>query len=116
MRAIVDGTRPDVLMPGRKAYEDAVRGRYPTDKLIMMGVKTTCKDRWRQVLSEAPHIHTKHLLTLQEGISPRQLAEMHRNHVVLVVPEALHHTYPKDHEVRLLAVDEFIATARKILA
>ena len=52
MRATVEGTRPDVLMPGKKAYDDALRGRYPTEKLIMIGVKTTCKDRWRQVLTK----------------------------------------------------------------
>lgn len=116
MQAIVEGTRPDVLMPGKKAYEEAERGKYSVDKLIMMGVKTTCKDRWRQVLSEAPQIRTKHLLTLQEGISPRQLDEMHHNHVVLVVPEPLHHTYPKDHRIKLPGIEAFIASARKILA
>jgi type II restriction enzyme len=116
MRAIVEGTRPDVLMPGRKAYEDATRGKYPVEKLIMMGVKTTCKDRWRQVVSEAPQIQIKHILTMQEGVSPKQLDEMHRNHVVLVVPEPLHHTYPKHHPIKLLGVDAFIDSARKILA
>ncbi len=116
MRAIVEGTRPDVLMPSRKAYEDAARGKHPVDKLIMMGVKTTCKDRWRQVLSEAPQIRIKHLLTLQEGISPRQLDEMHRNHVVLVVPKPLQDKYPKGHQIKILGLDAFIASARKILA
>jgi hypothetical protein len=30
----------------------------------MLGVKTTCSDRWRQVLAEADRIQLKHLLTL----------------------------------------------------
>jgi hypothetical protein len=116
VRARVEGTTPDILLPGKKAYDDAARGRYPREKLIMVGLKTTCKDRWRQVLNEAPQIPTKHILTLQEGISPRQLEEMHRSNVVLVVPQGLHGRYPAEREITLLAVEEFIARAREILS
>lgn len=116
MRATVEGTRPDILMPGKKAYEDAGRGKYPLKKLIMVGVKTTCKDRWRQVISEAPQIPVKHILTLQAGISPKQLEEMHRSNVVLVVPKALHKSYPNQMPVKLLSIEDFFASARKILA
>lgn len=42
----------------------------------MLGVKSTCKDRWRQVLSEAKRIDNKHLATLEPGISENQTAEM----------------------------------------
>ncbi len=42
----------------------------------MLAVKTTCKDRWRQILNEAQRIKPKHLLTLQEGVSHRQFDEM----------------------------------------
>lgn len=115
VRVTVDGTRPDILMPGRQAYEDALKGKYPVQKLIMVGVKTTCKDRWRQVLNEARLIPTKHILTLQEGISPRQLDEMHTSHVVLVVPEPLHHKYPSKRTITLLGFDGFIKSARTIL-
>jgi hypothetical protein len=31
----------------------------------MLGAKTTCKDRWRQVLTEAIKIPHKHLFTLE---------------------------------------------------
>lgn len=116
MRKSVDGTRPDVVMPSKKAYDDAAKGKYPAAKLIMIGVKTTCKDRWRQVLSEAPRIPVKHILTLQEGISPKQLEEMHRSKVVLVVPKELHSRYPKKNPLKLLSIDEFFVAARKILA
>jgi hypothetical protein len=115
MRAVVDGTRPDVLLPGQRAYEDAQRGAYPVEKLIMVGVKTTCKDRWRQVLNEAPLIATKHILTMQEGISPKQLEEMHRSNVVLVVPKELHAQYPKEHAIALLDVETFVASAARTL-
>jgi uncharacterized metal-binding protein len=49
---------------------------YPTNKLFMVGVKTTCKDRWRQVLNEAKRVKDKHILTTQQGISKRQLNDM----------------------------------------
>jgi len=116
MRANVDGTKPDVLLPSQKAYEEAARGKYPREKLIMVGVKTTCKDRWRQVLSEAPLIEKKHVLTLQEGISPKQLDEMHRSRVVLVVPRALHSRYPAEHSVELIDIEAFLSSARTILS
>ena len=32
----------------------------------MLAVKTTCKDRWRQILNEADKIHQVHLFTLRE--------------------------------------------------
>ena len=35
----------------------------------MLGVKSTRKDRWRQVLAEADRIDDKHLLTLETAIS-----------------------------------------------
>jgi hypothetical protein len=115
MRATVEGTKPDILMPGKREYDAALQGRYPAEKLIMVGIKTTCKDRWRQVLNEAPQIRRKHILTLQEGISSKQLDEMHRSNVVLVVPRPLHVQYPKDRSVALIDVESFITSARKIL-
>lgn len=42
----------------------------------MLAVKTTCKDRWRQILNEADKIHQVHLFTLQEGVSLAQYREM----------------------------------------
>ena len=58
--------RPDFLFPSKACYDDA---SYPRDRLRMLSVKTTCRDRWRQVTTEADRISTKHLLTLQEGVS-----------------------------------------------
>lgn len=115
-RVTVEGTRPDILMPSKKAYIDALRGRYPVEKLISIGLKTTCKDRWRQVLREAPQVKKKHILTLQEGISPKQLDEMYRSNVVLVVPEPLHRKYPSERRIKLLSLESFVASARRILA
>ena len=57
---------PDFLFPGALEYQNPT---FPTAMLTMLGAKSTLKDRWRQVLSEAARIEDKHLLTLEPGIS-----------------------------------------------
>jgi len=108
----VDG-KPDVIIPSVAAYEDR---RYPINKLFMVGVKTTCKDRWRQVLNEAKRIRDKHILTIQPGISKRQLLDMKEDGVQLIVPADFHKQYPPNSNVRLLDVEEFIQLIRRRLA
>src|SRR5690606_6047269 len=76
--------KPDFLFPGAKEYHDPM---FPPDKLLMLGVKTTCKDRWRQVLAEAARISDKHLCTLEAGISENQTNQMISHKLQLVVPE-----------------------------
>jgi hypothetical protein len=72
------------------------------------------KDRWRQILNEARRIDTKHLLTLQEGVSPEQFAEMEEEGVVLVVPKSLHTAYPKSVRPKLLTLSQFIAETHTV--
>lgn len=55
----------------------------------MLAVKTTMKDRWRQILNEANRVEHKHLLTLQDGISETQFKEMVEAKVTLVVPKTI---------------------------
>ncbi len=102
---IEGGKRPDFLFPSVSEYEDPSTSPV---KLAMLAVKTTCKDRWRQILNEASRIPTKHLLTLQEGVSEGQFAEMSESQVVLVVPEPLHSKYPKSVRSQLLTVEDFV--------
>lgn len=112
MQPRVDG-KPDVIFPSKEAYLDP---SYPTEKLIVMGVKTTCKDRWRQVLNEGKRVKNKHILTLQPGISANQLTEMHEAGVTLVVPQKLQGEYPKNHPLTILSVEDFVKQAQKVLA
>lgn len=108
-RVEVDGTRPDILIPGRSQYLDK---SYPTARLFAIGVKTTCKDRWRQVLNEARRVRNKHILTLQQGISQNQIKEMKQASVTLVVPGSLHEKYPKPCRPALLTIEAFIGEVR----
>ena len=87
-----DGKTPDFLFPSIAAYRDP---SLPADQLRMLAVKTTCKDRWRQILNEADRIPAKHLLTLQEGVSEAQFSEMTNAGVQLVVPAGLTDRFPK---------------------
>lgn len=102
---------PDFLFPSRQAYCDP---SFPAARLRMLAVKTTCKDRWRQILTEADRIKTKHLLTLQEGVSEKQFQEMVGAGVQLVVPAPLKKTFPRSVRNRLQTVESFIADVRSI--
>jgi hypothetical protein len=81
----------------------------------MLAAKTTCKDRWRQILNEAERIPVKHLLTLQEGISENQFREMHAAGVTLVVPRPLMSKYPVSVRHQLLSVEKFVSEVRELL-
>jgi EcoRII C terminal len=101
--------KPDFLFPGQVAYRDA---DFPTHALTMLGAKSTLEDRWRQVLSEAKRIETKHLITLEPGISENQTNEMREKRLQLIVPSALHHSYRPTQRQWLWDLREFIAMVR----
>jgi len=105
--------RPDIVIPDEKAYFDKA---WPDEKLFIVGLKTTCKDRWRQVLHEGLRIRAKHIFTLQQGISGAQLQEMHTAGVSLVVPQSLHKSFPKGSAISLLNVEAFIQDVKNRLA
>lgn len=103
--------RPDFIFPSIAAYKSKT---YPPENLRMLACKTTCKDRWRQVLDEAPRISKKHLLTLQQGISESQFDQMKVAGIRLVVPKELHRSYPKAIRPELETVQRFLAQIRAI--
>lgn len=103
--------RPDFIFPSIGAYHEAKR---PSERLRMLAAKTTCKDRWRQILNEAERIPVKHLLTLQEGVSEPQYREMKDEGVRLVVPTALHRAYPDSVQPELLSLEQFVGEAKAI--
>ena len=74
----------------------------------MLAAKTTLRERWRQVLEEAERIPTKHLLTLQEGVSVKQYAQMHEAGIILVVPSSLQKHFPESIRPEFVSLDGFI--------
>jgi EcoRII C terminal len=103
------GKRPDFLFPSQDAYQDIA---FPEASLRMLAVKTTCRDRWRQILNEADRVSLKHLLTLQEGVSEGQFREMTDARVQLVVPAPLVSSYPATVQPHLQTLESFIADIR----
>lgn len=100
---------PDFLFPGEQQYHDPI---WPAARLTMLGAKTSCKDRWRQVLAEADRIETKHLLTLEPGISESQTEEMRNADLQLVLPHPLHDTYRPSQRAQLMNMSEFLSLVK----
>ena len=101
--------KPDFLFPDIDCYHNR---HFPVERLSMLAVKSTCKDRWRQALSEAALIEHKHLLTLEPSISVNQTNEMAANNLQLVVPEELHQTYKPEQRDWLMDLSSFIQHVR----
>lgn len=104
---MTEGVRkPDFILPSIDLYHDP---GCPEALLSMVGVKTSCKDRWRQILTEASRIKAKHLLTLEPSISGSQLQEMSDESVILVAPEVVRRTYSPPSALRTCNVTELVA-------
>jgi hypothetical protein len=103
---VEDKAKPDFLFPGGAQYFNAA---FPVAWLTLLGAKTSCKDRWRQILAESARVKDKHLVTLEPAISSDQLAQMRRHNLQLVIPAALHATYPRAEQASLWDMATFIA-------
>lgn len=113
-QAVTEGNKkPDFIFPSAESYHNAA---FPVEKLASLAAKTTCKDRWRQVLNEADRLRAKNkfLCTLQQGISSAQLEEMKNEKVVLVVPERYIKTYPEKYQNDIWTVKKFIGYIKEI--
>ncbi|MDR2179452.1 MAG: hypothetical protein LBP21_04015 [Synergistaceae bacterium] len=100
-----NNSKPDFIFPGITEYHD---NTFSVALLTMLGVKTTCKDRWRQVLVEASRIPNKHLLTLEAAISENQTDEMRNQNLQLVVPVAILNTYSEKQQNWLMSMNDFV--------
>jgi len=115
-QVITEGNKkPDFIFPSGRAYHDRA---FPVERLVSLASKTTCKDRWRQVINEADRLRDKdkYLLTLQQGISTAQLKEMEQERVILVVPKPYISSYPKEQQGKIWTVKKFIEYLRELEA
>lgn len=101
--------KPDFIFPNGKCYHNMT---FPGDLLTMLGAKTTCKDRWRQVLNEADRVEDKYLFTLQQGISSNQLKEMLDYNLHLVVPHKYLTSFPKEYRDDICDLSAFISMVK----
>lgn len=103
------GNTADFLFPGVAAYADD--GFSPT-RLTLLAAKSTCKDRWRQVLAEARRIWPKHLVTLEPSISVAQTDQMQAERLQLVLPSGIHASYQPAQRTWLMSLAGFIDLVR----
>jgi len=74
----------------------------------MLGAKSTLKERWRQILTEAEKIPSKHLCTLEPAISKDQTDDIAKHAIQLVIPESFHQTYTEKQRPQLWTVSTFV--------
>ena len=107
-QVVTEGNKtPDFIFPSGEAYHNPA---FLTSRLTSLAAKTTCKDRWRQILNEADRLRgeTKFLCTLQQGISSKQMEEMAAEKVRLVVPKPYIRTYPGEWQKEIWSISKFI--------
>lgn len=105
-----ENKKPDFVFPNGQCYHNLT---FPGELLTVLGAKTTCKDRWRQVLNEADRVDDKYLFTLQQGISSNQLKEMQDYRLHLVVPHKYLTSFPKEYRSGLLDLSAFIGMVKE---
>ena len=105
-----ENKKPDFIFPNGKCYHNLT---FPGELLTMLGAKTTCKDRWRQVLNEADRVDDKYLFTLQQGISSNQLKEMQDYRLHLVVPHKYLTSFPKEFRSGICDLSTFIGMVKE---
>jgi len=101
--------KPDFLFPGQAEYRSP---NFNANRLVMLGAKSSCKDRWRQILTEANRIKNKHLCTLEQAISTDQTEEMKTQMVTLVLPSKLHRSYTAQQRKETWTANQFIEFVR----
>lgn len=104
-----DNKKPDFLFPNAECYHNL---QFPAENLIVLGAKTTCKDRWRQVLTEADRVGDKFLFTLQPGVTKNQLREMCAARLTLVVPKGYLEFFPSEYHQNIYNLGQFISMVR----
>lgn len=113
-QAVTEGNKkPDFIFPSVEVYHNS---SVMVENIITLAAKTTCKDRWRQVLNEADRLkgQPKYLCTLQQGISIAQMDEMQAENVILVVPKPYIKTYPADRQDRIWTLSRFVEYVQEI--
>ena len=103
------GRTADFIFPSEAMYHDLT---FPAEKLRMLALKTSLRERWSQILSEADRVPRKHLLTVDTGLAPSQLQQMREHKITLVVPTSLQHHIAGDSLPKIQSLADFLDEAR----
>lgn len=99
------GNKPDFIFPSIREYHDV---KFSAELLVVLAAKSSCKDRWRQILDEAERIPNKYLCTLEQAISVVQTRSMAATNVTLIIPSAFHATYTEMQRRDLWSIGQFV--------
>ena len=105
------GRTADFIFPSEAMYHDTT---FPAENLRMLALKTSLRERWSQVLSEADRIHQKHLLTVDTGLAPSQLRQMRERDITLVVPTPLQQHISGDSLPQIQSLADFMDEAKSL--
>lgn len=100
--------RPDLLLPGVEEYRNT---KFPSDHLIMVEIKRTTKERWREVLKTAPRAEHKYLLVMEEGLSTSLLDELGTHGFSAIIPTPLQKHYPIVKGLKVYSLQQFMEVA-----
>ncbi len=96
----LDG-KPDFVMPSKQHYN-----KNPMD-CIVLTLKTTLRERWRQVVTEGAKGTHFYLATIDRKLSDKELSAMKSKKVYVVVPADAQDECYTDHD-NVLSFEEFI--------
>lgn len=97
--------KPDFIFPGKSEYKDTI---FDINFLTVLAAKSSCKDRWPQILPEAERIKQKHLVTLEPAISEKQTETMQQSNVQLIVPGKIRESYTDLQQKWIWSLNDFI--------
>jgi hypothetical protein len=86
-QAIING-QPDFILPSIEHFH------HNAPDCIIFTVKRTLRERWRQIVTEGTRGLGFFLATIDEEVAVRDLGEMLRSRINLVVPERIKHCRP----------------------
>jgi hypothetical protein len=98
-QAIING-QPDFLLPSIEHYRNNAMD------CIIFTVKRTLRERWRQITTEGTQGHQFFLATIDEKVAARDLPEMLKSRIYLVVPEAIREKCYAD-KVNVISFESF---------
>lgn len=84
-QAVTGGRRPDFVLPSVKALKTKVR---TYDEALILSLKTTLRERWKQVPMEKFHC-ALFLATVDDRVSSDAIEDMRNLGIHLLVPESL---------------------------
>jgi hypothetical protein len=106
------GSTSDFILPGIAAYRALGTATDVDAGVLHLGAKSTARERWKQVLSEAAKLQRRHLATLDPQLSHASLHAMSELEVIPVMPARLGSLY-EGHSI--LTVEGFIAQAKWLI-